>query len=58
MGTIVTTYLVDKMGCENREMTVTTNSVPKNTDRDSHKTKRYSENDFVKLKNIVVTIRL
>jgi hypothetical protein len=56
--TIDMTYLVDKMGCEIREIIVTTNSVPKKTDTDNHKTKRYSENDFVKLIKRLITIRL
>jgi hypothetical protein len=49
---------VDKIGCENKEIIVTTSSVPRKINSDSHKTNRYSENDFVKLMKKVKTIRL
>jgi len=52
------TYLVDKMGCEIKEIIVTRSSVPTKTDSDNHKTNRYSENDLVKLIKKVITIRL
>jgi hypothetical protein len=56
--TIDITYLVDKIGCETREIIVVTSNVPRKTNIDSHKTNRYSEKDFVKLMKKVKTIRL
>jgi len=58
MVTMAITYLVDKIGCENKEIIVTTSSVPRKIVSDSHKTNRYSENDFVKLMKKAKTIRL
>jgi hypothetical protein len=52
------TYLVDKIGCEIKEIIVTRSSVPRKIESDSHKTNRYSENDFVKLMKMVKTTRL
>jgi hypothetical protein len=54
---MVMTYLLDKIGCEIKEIIVTTSSVPRKINSDSHKTNRYSENDFVKLKKMAITIR-
>jgi hypothetical protein len=50
-------YLVDRIGCETNEIIVTTTIVPKKILSDSHKTNRYSENDFLKLRKNVSTIR-
>jgi len=55
---MVITYLVDKIGCENKEIIVTTRSVPRKINSDSHKTNRYSKKDFEKLLKKVKTIRL
>jgi hypothetical protein len=50
---MVMTYLVDKIGCENKEIIVTTSNVPRKINSDSHKTNRYSENDFARLLKMV-----
>jgi hypothetical protein len=55
--TMVMIYLVDRIGCETNEIIVTTTIVPKKILSDSHKTNRYSENDFLKLRKNVSTIR-
>jgi hypothetical protein len=55
---MVMTYLVDKIGCEIKEIIVTRRRVPRKIESDSHKTNRYSENDFVKLMKMAKTTRL
>jgi hypothetical protein len=57
MGTITATYLEYNIGCENREITAANNSVPTKINSDNHRADLYSENDFVKLKIMVTTIR-
>jgi len=58
MVTMVITYLVDKIGCETKEIIVIASSVPRKIESDNHKTNRYLEYDLVKLMKRVKIIRL
>ena len=55
--TMGTTYLENKIDCENKEIIIATSNVPIKMNIDSHKTNRYSENDFVRLLKMVKKIK-